>query len=222
MANNDNDLTVESIDNAVTINNTTEDISNDSGPTTPETIIKHCKYCSPSDNNDNLQTCAKCGSTYCSSHTAKFSPRFCKDCFSNISVIVDKYTRIKDDYDEVNDVVVSNKSSCTRIRLDGPDWVFYTQWVSQLNDDELRSVYEFHYFIVKLIEHDNDIRKVKKQDKLRNTKITPMSISTVKETKVKRETKPKDMQKELEKMGLPVATIKIMLQAAGFEYKENK
>jgi hypothetical protein len=175
-----------------------------------------CKYCL----NENVKKCLKCQSTFCSLHAAVFSPNFCKDCFNNLTAVMSRFTRTTTEYDSVTDTVEKITSGCDRIQLDGPDWIFYSEWIDNLTDDDLATIYEFHYFVLKLIEHDNEVRKVKKARKLASQP-TPIGVVTTKTSSVKREAKPKDMQKELEKLNLPEATIRAMLQAAGISYKEN-
>jgi len=173
----------------------------------PEQLIV-CTWCS----TEEVKLCFKCNKPFCTAHASRLTPQACKDCFNGVTVFLDKFTRVTEDYDSVTDQMVTRRESCDRIRLDGPDYVFYQDWVHKLMDDELKSVFEFHYFIVKLIEHENEIRKVKKTQKLRET--TPILSSKTTEVKVKRETKPKDMRSELKKLGLPDVVIDQMIAAA--------
>jgi hypothetical protein len=130
-----------------------------------------------------------------------------------------KFNKTTSEYDPVTDTIEKVSSGCERIQLDGPDWVFYSEWINNLNDADLSVIYEFHYFVLKLIEHDNEIRIVKRKNKLASTKM-PLSVVTTKTTTTKREAKPKDMQKELEKLGVATDTIRAMLKSMNIEYKE--
>jgi len=174
-----------------------------------------CKYCL----SENIKKCLKCESLFCGIHAASFSPNFCKDCFGNLTAVMSRFVRTTTEYDPISNQVEKITASCDRIQLDGPDWVFYQDWLHNLNEEDLAVVYEFHYFVLKIIEHDNEVYKAKKKDKLSKVP-TPIGVVTTKTSSVKREVKPKDMQKELEKLNLPVVTIKAMLFAAGIEYKE--
>lgn len=159
-----------------------------------------------------IKQCFKCKRPFCATHAAKFSPNFCQDCFKNLQVVLDKYTRVTEDFDSITEQLITRRESCNQIKIDGPDYVFYTMWINQLNDEELKSVFEFHYFIVKLIEHENEIRIVKKKYNLKRTPV-PLSVSTTTTTQIKKTTKPKDMRAELRKLGIPEATIDAMLSA---------
>src|SRR6185312_977680 len=120
-----------------------------------------CAFCTKED----VQKCKRCNRTFCIDHASRFSPNFCQECFKNVTVVVDKFIRKVEDYDHTKDEMVVRTESCDRLRLDGPDYVFYTRWINQLNDDELKSVFEFHYFIVKLIEHENEVRIINRNKK---------------------------------------------------------
>lgn len=168
-----------------------------------------CAFCTKED----VKKCLKCNRNFCPEHSARISPNFCQDCFKNLSVIIDKFTRTIEDYDHTTDSMVVKKDSCMQLRLDGPDYVFYTRWINQLNDDELRNVFEFHYFIVKLIEHENETRIITKNKKLRDAP-SPLSITKTTETKTTKTTTQKDMRTELRKLKLPDAVIEAMIKAA--------
>jgi hypothetical protein len=184
---------------------------------TPVTPLPVCKYCI----DDKVKECLKCKSLFCSIHASHFSPNFCKDCFSNLSVIIDKFQRTSTEYDHVHDTVVQSTSTCKRLTIDGPEWIFYTTWIHELSDEELQIVYEFHYFILKLIESANETKKIARARKMKEVSGShPIGIVTTKDTHVRREAKQKDMQTELEKLKIPVDTIKAMLLAAGITYRD--
>lgn len=169
-----------------------------------------CSFCTV----EEIRNCRKCKRPFCTNHSHRFSPDFCQDCFKNLTVIADKFTRTTEEYDHQNDQVVTRRESCDRLRLDGPDYPFLTMWIDKLSDEELKSVYEFHYFVVKIIEHDNEVRKIGKQKKLRETPLIQTIRTT--ETKVRRETRPLDLGAELKKKfpGLPQHVIDSMVAAS--------
>jgi hypothetical protein len=150
-------------------------------------------------NEEITINCLKCKRPFCINHASRFSPNFCQDCFKALSLIVDKFERRVEDYDAVTDSVITRKETCKRLRLDGPDWVFYTAWIHKLTDEELQVVFEFHYFVVKLIETENEQRKIKNRTKLQGMPL-PMGVSTTTETRTKRVAKPKDPLTELKRM----------------------
>lgn len=166
-----------------------------------------CSFCT----KEQIRNCRQCKRPFCTDHSHRFSPDFCQDCFKNLSVIADRFTRTTEEYDHQRDEMVTRRESCDRLRLDGPDYPFLTMWIDKLTDEELKSVYEFHYFIVKIIEHDNEIRKIGKQKRLRET---PVQITKTTETRVRKEAKPKDLGAELKKLGLPQAVIDAMIAAS--------
>lgn len=184
----------------------------------PLTIIE--KRCSFQHNNEEVQdilllkVCLKCKQLFCPMHSARFSPNFCQDCFKNLTVILDKYIRSTEDYDSITDQLVTRKESCNRLQIDGPDYVFYTKWIHKLNDDELKSVFEFHYFIVKLIENENEIRIItKNKNKSKKNIQAPISIVKTTEVTSKKESKPKDLRTELKKLGIKDDVIDKMIAA---------
>jgi len=52
--------------------------------------------------------------------------------------------------------------------MDGYGLAFLGLWINRLSDDELRAWWIFHFSIMKLIEVENETRKVKKARRLRN------------------------------------------------------
>lgn len=172
-----------------------------------------CCFCPDS----TPKQCLKCRRPFCPNHASRISPQFCQDCFVELTVIIDKYHKIEDEYDEETDTVIHRSSSCKRIRVDGPDWVFYTTAIHLLTDDELLTQLEFHRFMVSQLENTQDIRKVKKSQALQGQaqqyKITSTKSTT--EIRRKREAKPVDLRVKLRKQGIPEALIEQMMQAAG-------
>src|SRR5206468_2597977 len=89
-----------------------------------------CRYCE----KEEVKQCMKCKRHFCVDHCSKISPNFCQDCFAEVTVIVDKYVKTSEEYDEKSDQVITHRSSARRIRLDGPDWVWYSTAIQLLSD----------------------------------------------------------------------------------------
>lgn len=176
-----------------------------------------CKYCL----REEVKECLKCKSLFCPDHASTYSPNFCKDCFNNFAVVFDKFLRTSSEYDPIEDTVHQTTTSANRIRIEGADWVYYTQWINRLSDEDMKSVYEFHFFILKLIEHHNESRKIAKARKLAQQPM-PLSTKTTKEVKIRKEVKQKNMQEELERIGLKPDMVKVMVEAAGITYVTRK
>jgi len=172
-----------------------------------------CSYCPET----TPKQCIKCKKPYCPNHASRLSPQFCQDCFKELSIIIDKYHKIEDEYDEATDSVIHRSSSCKRIRCDGPDWVFYNTAIHLLSDDELLNQIEFHKFMVSQIENTQDVRKVKKNQAQYGASQGYKVSSTKSTTEIrrKREVKPVDVRARLKKQGIPDALIDAMMKAAG-------
>lgn len=177
-------------------------------------VFGHCTE------QDTLK-CRKCQRNFCIMHANRFSPNFCKDCFSNLACIEDKFTRTFEDYDAKHDKMIVTNESCTRYYMDGPDWPFLTAWIDSLTDDQLRAIWNFHFFVMKTIEAENEVRKIKKSAKLREYKVEKQ-VSTTKTTKVKSVTTKtvqvdtaEELRKKFKKQGLPDAIIDQMITAMG-------
>jgi hypothetical protein len=157
--------------------------------------------CSFDCSSEETKECIKCKRLFCQIHSSRVSPNICQDCFKAFSLIIDRFERRVEDYDDKNDTVLTRKESCKRLKFDGPDWVFYTGWIDTLNDDELKTAWEFHFFIMKIIEHDNETRKIKHNANIRSKggMFSGVGITTTTSTRTKREVKPKDPKKELRK-----------------------
>jgi len=162
----------------------------------------------------DVKSCRKCNRLYCIMHANRFSPNFCKECFSNLSCIESKFTRTFEHYDEIKDQVIITKQSCTKYYMDGPDWPHMGLWISSLNDDELRSIFNFHFFVMKSIEAENEVRKIKRLKKLREqpTLTVKTSMKSVLKTTVQVDTAD-SLRKKFKKQGLPDAIIEQMIQA---------
>jgi hypothetical protein len=180
----------------------------------PEGVALTCKYCL----NEQVKECLKCKSRYCSIHAAKFSPNFCKDCLGNLSAILEDKNLTSTEYDMIDDVLVTKSVSSKTLQLDGPDWIFYSRWIEDLPEDQWLEIYQFHYFVLKMMEYENELRKVKRARKIASA---PLSIKVTKEAKTKKEITQVDMQAKLEALKIPADTIKAMLQAAGIPYREH-
>lgn len=179
----------------------------------PEVAIPTCKYCL----NEQTKTCLMCQSHYCVLHSAKFSPNFCKDCLTNLSVIMDTISRTSTEYDMLDDELVTKVIQSKTLQLDGPDWIFYRTWIDNLSEENWLEVYQLHYFVLKYMEYQNEVRKIKRARRIAQA---PLSVKMTKEAKTKKVVATVDMQAQFEKMNIPVATIKAMLQAAGIPYRE--
>lgn len=162
----------------------------------------------------NVSKCRKCNRPFCIMHCNHFSPNFCKDCFKDLSIIANKFKRTFDHIAENGQLYVQTEERI-RYYLDGPDWPFVTPWIDSLSDDELKSIWVFHHYIMRLIEVENDTRRVEKTRQLANT-VVPRLITTTKSrsvTKVQTPKTPEQMKAEWLKLGIPEATITAMLAA---------
>jgi|SRR5579859_229510 len=163
----------------------------------------------------DVHNCKKCGRPYCIMHSNRFSPNFCKECFTNLACIESKFTRTFEDYDEETDKTIVTRESCTKFYMDGPDWPFLTAWIDSLSDSELRTIWNFHFFVMKTIEAENEVRKIKKAKKLREMPTPVSTKTTVKLTKTVQVTTADDLRKKFKKQGLPDAIIDQMILAMG-------
>lgn len=169
----------------------------------------------------NVQKCRKCGRPFCIMHANRFSPNFCKECFSNLAVIEGKFHRTfsEEVYVEETDSVktVVTNESCKKYYIDGPDWPFLTTWIDTLSDDELRVVWNFHFFVMKTIEAENETRKVERQRKLREEgdklpKLVTSKTTISKTTQSKPVDTPDTIRAKLKKQGLPDIVIEQMVK----------
>jgi hypothetical protein len=160
-----------------------------------ETKIQLCSFDCISE---DVKKCCKCDKFFCVIHASNFSPNFCQDCFKNLSVIISKFEKRVEDYDVSTDTVTTHKSSCRQISIDGPSWVFYTAWIKQFTEEQLKEIFEFHYFMVKMIESENENRRVRAAQKIREMPL-PFRVTRTKETKTSKTTTVIDPKAELKK-----------------------
>lgn len=179
----------------------------------PEGVLLTCKYCL----SEQVRECLACKSRYCVLHAAKFSPNFCKECLSNLSSIMTSNFSTSAEYDLLDNELVLKSIESKRLRLDGPDWIFYSKWIENLNEDNWLEIYQFHYFILKRMEYENEVRKIKKAQRIASS---PLSVKMTKKSETTKKVGPIDMQASLEKLNIPVHTIKAMLAAANIPYRE--
>ena len=164
--------------------------------------------------------CRKCKRQFCIMHANRFSPNFCMDCFKNLAFIEEKFTRTFEDFDTKADKLIVSKQSCTKYYMDGPDWLFLTAWIDKLSDSELRAIWNFHFFVMKTIEAENETRKIREASRQREAKADKINgkvITTTTKTSsgIVKVTKPvdtaEDIRKKLERQGLPTAMIDAMI-----------
>jgi hypothetical protein len=191
----------------------TEDIKISSDSTSDSTIdtVTICAFdCS----EQNVKRCRKCNRPFCIMHSNHFSPNFCKDCFKELAIIEDKFKRT---FDEIgnNGQLRHRVEERTRYYLDGPDWPFLTPWIDSLSDDELKIMWVFHHYIMKLIETENDTRKIEKYRHLASTPV-PKLVTTTKTrsvTKVTQTETPETLEAKWRKLGIDENTITVMIDA---------
>jgi hypothetical protein len=169
-----------------------------------------CAFCAELE----TKTCERCNKLFCKNHVSKISPIFCIECFAQVTLIIDNLTKRDSEWDMFEDCLVERKSTARTLRLDGPDWVWYSAIINNLNEDEFKTMFEFHRFIISLMEHVNDIRKVEKNALLKGQKIV-LGITQTTTTKTVRKAKQVSLEEVLRKQGLPEAVVQAMLKAAG-------
>ena len=183
------------------------------------------KLCSFSCSEQDTKICRKCQRQYCIMHASRFSPNLCQDCFKNVQVVLDKFSRTFE-YIGQNGQAHYKKESCNDWHMDGPDWPFMTLWINKMTDEELESIWMFHYFVVKTIEVENDLRKVNKRSQIANTykpigkaeqTTGQMKVTTTKTTKTTMVVTAESIRQKLVKSGITDENmIQMMIKAAGF------
>lgn len=186
-------------------------------------IEKNLSLCEFDCSSAEVRECLKCHKRFCPLHTSRISLNFCKNCFNNLHLIIDKFERRTESYDEDTDTVVVKSESCKRMRWDGPGWLFTTLWVNQLTDDEFKTAWEFHYFVLKLIEQANESRNIKK-NKINSSRmsigggaktVSGISVTTTTDKRTRKETKIVDPLVRMKKLfpGLSEIKLKKMMEA---------
>lgn len=143
-----------------------------------------CAFCT----ENNTHNCIKCQKPYCMNHCSKISPQLCQDCFLAVSVIIDDY--LKEDkeevYDEATDTVTTevHRRKCKRVRLDGPDYVWYNVFIQKATDAELAPMIEFHKFMVSRMENEKATRIIRTNQASTNGKATKNILSVQTQTTV--------------------------------------
>lgn len=172
-----------------------------------------CRFCL----NTEIKQCAKCQRHFCAEHASRYIPTCCQDCFVNVTVLIDTYVKQTEDYDEKTDTTTIRKDKAKRIRLDGPDYVWYMRALQDISDEQMGAVLEFHRHMVSLLEHVETVRKVKKSQELSKLPTPKITVSTTTEVKKKRVVKQqKDLKQMLIGMGIKGAALDGMLKAAGY------
>lgn len=185
-----------------------EDVTTSVEPTADQLNI-----CAFSCSEQNTKRCRKCNRPFCIMHCNHFSPNFCKDCFKDLAIVADKFKRTFD-YIGDNGQLYTHTEERIRYYMDGIDWPFVTPWIDSLSDEELRIMWVFHHFIMRLIETENDTRNIEKNRKLRETPVPKLITTTSKKiTKIAQADTPETMRKKWEKLGIDSATIDMMLKA---------
>jgi hypothetical protein len=149
-------------------------------------------------------------------HCNTYSPNFCKECFSNISIVAEKFKRVFDHVAD-NGQLYTKVEEKIKYYLDGPDWPFVTPWIDSLSDEELKILWVFHHHIMKAIEHENDTRNVERNRKLREQPTPRLITGTVTKTrsvtKIQQPETPETMRAKWTKQGIPNNIIDMMIAA---------
>lgn len=184
----------------------------------PETVDK-LLICFFDCTEQNVKLCRKCNRPFCIMHSNTFTPNFCKDCFKDLAIIEQQFKRT---FDHVSDngqkrTVVEER---TRYYMDGPDWPFITPWIHTLDDVQLKTLWVFHHSIMRLIEVENETRRIEYNRKQRESQpstrlITQSTTSSSggKTRVTKTADTPDDVRKRLKKQGIPEAIIETMIKA---------
>ena len=180
-----------------------------------ETAVDQLQICVFNCMEQQTQKCRKCNRNFCVMHASRFSPNFCQDCFKNISIVEDKFSRTFEDYDLKKDKLSIRRESCTRWYMDGPDWPFLNLWIDSLSDDELKIVWNFHFFVMKTIEVENETRKIEKARTLQSYPVSRITTTTTvkKVAKVQQPETPETIAAKLKKQGVPQNIIDMMIAA---------
>jgi hypothetical protein len=122
-----------------------------------------CSYCEAAGEvyRETPFKCLKCKTPFCEEHASPYSPRYCHNCLKQISVLIDKYVRELTVWNPRTEQWETERQACRRIRLDGPDYIWFTYHISQLTEEQLAQHIEFHKSIIQLIENEHHERIVK-------------------------------------------------------------
>lgn len=131
---------------------------------------------------------------------------------------MDTVSRTSTEYDMLDDELVMKVSQSKTLQLDGPDWIFYRTWIENLREEDWLEIYQFHYFVLKFMEYQNEVRKVKRAKRIA---AAPLSVKMTKDSKTKKVVAAVDMQTKFEQMGLSEVVIRAMLATQGIPYKER-
>jgi hypothetical protein len=181
---------------------------------TSESIL----ICAFNCTEQNVKNCRKCTRPFCIMHCNTFTPNFCKDCFKDLAVISDKFKRTFDYIGDNGQLYIKTEER-VRYYLDGMDWPFVTPWINSLSDDELRSLWVFHHYIMRLIETENDTRNVEKNRKLRESPVPRLISGATTTTRTIKTTKPtqpetaESIRAKLKKSGISDMIIDNMIKA---------
>jgi hypothetical protein len=169
--------------------------------------------------DEHVTECRKCKRPFCVIHANRFTPNFCQECFKHLSAVEEKFSRVFDDYDTKTNTVTIKKTTNTRYYMDGIDWPFLGVWIRNLSEDELRIWWIFHFSVMKLIETENESRRVEKYRKLRDQSVGLISKTQTTSKGTTKITKPvdtaDDVRKKLRKQGIPENIIEMMVKTMG-------
>lgn len=185
-----------------------------STPLSAEHVLK-CAFC---DDTNTNKKCIKCQRNYCILHTSKISPNLCQECFKGVQVLIEEhFTKETEVYHEASDSVRTVKQECKQVRMDGPDYVWYSVMIQQLTDQELAEILEFHRFMVSQIEVQKAVNLVKKLQKLREDDATPRLTLSTETRKVQKKSikQTKSLKDILIAQGITGDLLTKMLEAAG-------
>ncbi len=191
------------------------------GAVLPAVLPELCTWCPMEDmGTKELKHCIKCTRPFCPEHASAITPNCCKECFADFAYVIKEHTKTDVEYDEKTDSLITHRSSGQRINLMGPDYVWYSIWIQHLTDEELATSFQFHRFVISLLETTKDVRQVQRNQKLAGEKFTSrITTSTTTEIKKTRKVKQqKSLRDILIASGIKEGPqLEAMLAAAGVQ-----
>lgn len=134
--------------------------------------IPVCPDCAVLDLNPRTEqtqitkSCAKCGVAYCEHYSSDIDCRFCGNCMVDFKVINSVEIRTENHLNDEGAIVYSKRTRCKVLHLEGSDWLFTTNKISQLSDEDLDATIEYHRAIAGLMLSEREERRVEKYQKL--------------------------------------------------------
>ena len=153
--------------------------------------------CAKCDSKDETKICKRCSVVFCSHFASTTDNRYCGNCMADFCVKETIMEKVVDHFRNDGTVSFSRKFQCKHMKLEGNDWLFATNLIPDMSDQDIEAAIEYHKSNVSLMLMEREARKLERYHKLAGVKVTrPGESQEAREKREAREAKKRTTVKD--------------------------